>query len=253
LYVALARLAEQYQRWDEAAGYYDQALKIAPKDLDALLGYARLKDRMGDAEGAAQLYERAAAANPREGAVFNDWAIFLARRGDFAGAIARMEKAVQLQPRRWLYRTNLAALLVQIGQYDSALAQLQTVQDPATACYNLAVMLYRKGDLAQSVRYFQLALVHNPELQPAQRWLHQLTSGGPSQPNQLGQQHELARQPAGPPPVPPPLGPVPAPGVSVPATSGYISPAEPAPLTQPIRIGQQAFPPFTQSPNSAHY
>lgn len=171
LYVALARLAEQQQRLAEAEQYYEKALQISPKDVEALLGYARLKDLTNDPEAAARLYRRALDAHPHDPAVHNDWALFLVRRGQVQEAAQAMESAIRLQPRRWLYRNNMAIILVQMGQYDRALSQLLAVQDPATACHNLGYILFRRGDIPKARYYFQLALEHNPRFEPAQRGL----------------------------------------------------------------------------------
>lgn len=174
LYVALARLAEQRGRFDEAEQHYRRALEIAPADLDALLGLARLKDRLNEPDTAAQLYRKALAAHPREPAVYNDYALYLARRGELYQASQMMEEAIRLQPRRWLYRTNMAVILLELGQPEAALAQLEAVQDPASACYNLGYLAYRKGELGLAAHYFSRALEHNPQLAPARYWLDHL-------------------------------------------------------------------------------
>ena len=171
LYVALARLAEQQQRFGEAEQYYEKALEISPRDLEALLGYARLKDLANDPEAAVRLYRRAMEAHPNEAAVHNDWALFLVRRGRPHEAVQAMENAIRLQPRRWLYRNNMAIILVQLGQYEQALNHLLAVQDPATACYNLGYILLKRGDLPQARQYFLLSLQHNPRFEPAHRGL----------------------------------------------------------------------------------
>ncbi len=175
LYEALARLAEQRGRFDEAEQYYQQALHIAPTHLESLLGYARLKDRLGEVEAAAALYRRALAAHPREPAVYNDFALFQARRGNLGQAARLMEEAIRLQPRRWLYRTNMAVIMLELGQPQQALEHLQVVQDPASACYNLGYLAYRKGDVGLAYVYFQQALDHNPKLEAARQWLEALT------------------------------------------------------------------------------
>jgi Tfp pilus assembly protein PilF len=185
LYVALARLAEQQQRFGEAEQYYEKALEISPKDVEALLGYARLKDLANDPESASRLYRRAMEAHPNDPAVHNDWALFLVRRGRPQEAVRAMENAIRLQPRRWLYRNNMAIILVQLAQYEQALNHLLAVQDPATACYNLGYILLKRGDLPQAQQYFLLSLQHNPRFEPAHRGLAMVAeaasnpSGGP--------------------------------------------------------------------------
>ncbi len=174
LYVAMARLAEQQGRFEEAESYYREALRISPRELSALLGYARLKERMRDPEKAAELYGQAVQNHRQDPAVYNDYALFMARRGRFAEAARIMERAIQLQPRRWLYRNNMAMILVDLGDVSGALQHLLAVQDEATAYYNVGYLLIRKGDKDAAIRYLAIALEKNPQLREAQVWLNAL-------------------------------------------------------------------------------
>ena len=54
LYVAVARLYEENGRLAEAEQQYRKGLQAAPDDLRALLGYARLKDRLGQTDEVAE-------------------------------------------------------------------------------------------------------------------------------------------------------------------------------------------------------
>lgn len=65
LYVAVARLYEESGRLAEAEQQYKKGLKESPDDLRPLLGYARLKDRLGQTEESLNLYRKAVKAHPR--------------------------------------------------------------------------------------------------------------------------------------------------------------------------------------------
>src|SRR6185436_13637466 len=110
---------------------YEKALEQDPKDLAALLGYARLRDRQGDLEGATRLYEKAAITHPTEAAPHNDLGLCLHRRGMLKQSAASLSKAVTLRPNRPLYRNNLADVLVAMGKPDEAFRQLIAANPPA--------------------------------------------------------------------------------------------------------------------------
>src|SRR5262245_29574138 len=64
VYVAVARLMENQSKFPEAEQQYEKALKIAPKDLNALVGMARLHDRQGESTQALHFYQLAVKAHP---------------------------------------------------------------------------------------------------------------------------------------------------------------------------------------------
>lgn len=174
LYVAIARLHEQAGRLPEAENHYRAALERAPNDLSALLGYARLKSVLGQHDAAVELYQRAAKAHPGEAPVFNNLGLCYAQQGRLDMAAEAMLRAVKLQPRNALYRNNIAAVLVDLGRPDDALGHLRAVHGEAVAYYNLGYLLNKKGDTAQAIRLFALALRVDPTLTPARQWLERL-------------------------------------------------------------------------------
>src|SRR5690606_32221200 len=70
IYVSLAQVQEQQGNVAAAAEAYERALHEDSSNLQALLGYARLKDRQGDFARATQLYQLAARMHPQEATVF---------------------------------------------------------------------------------------------------------------------------------------------------------------------------------------
>ena len=94
LYVAVARLYEDGSKWAEAEQQYQLALKLKADYLPALLGYAQLKEQMGQPDEALRIYQRAAKAHPRDAAVFNNMGLYYARLGrsnEAVGAHLRQE------------------------------------------------------------------------------------------------------------------------------------------------------------------
>jgi tetratricopeptide (TPR) repeat protein len=176
LYLAMARLAEQSGRFEEADQHYRQALKSAPKDLSVLIGYARMKDRQDRLEEAVELYQQAAKAHPDNAVVYNDLGLCLARRKQMPEAVAALERATQLDARQLLYRNNVATVLVELGDVDAAYTHLAAVHPPAVAYYNVGYLLHKKGQNQAAASLFAQALKVDPSLEPARLWLNRLNA-----------------------------------------------------------------------------
>ena len=262
LYVAMARLAEDAKQPENAEQYYQKALQLDPKYLDALLGLGRLKDRQGDLENALGYYSKAVKAHPDSAPAWNHLGLCYARLGRSRDAINAFEKAVNLAPREPLYRHNLATVLVQIGDLSGAMRHLSAVHDEATACYNLGYLLAKKGDEVAALRYFNRALTIRPNFPDAIAWRDALTNRlnassrttsntdrvtrNPSksdQPTDFDRNSELSRETTAPPPLSsssapaqPLVAPLPpidgGPGLSTPAQERSASAVQPFP---PIR------------------
>lgn len=185
LYVAVARLHQEAGRFVEAEEQYRLALQREPDHLDALLGYARLKEQMRQPQAALELYTRAAKAHPDQPVALNHLGLCLARQGQLQAAAAAISRAVQLRPNEALYRNNLATLLVDMGRLPEAFTHLRAVHSNAVAYYNLGYLLAKKGDQQAAVQHFRMALQLDPSLVQARQWL-----------NALGGEMSLAQRPA---------------------------------------------------------
>jgi Tfp pilus assembly protein PilF len=170
LCVATARMYEKSGNFAAATEQYEKALKKAPNNIPALLGYAHLLDHQGKLAEATTQYQRAIKANPREAAAYNDLGLCMARRGMVNEANHAVAKAVELQPDRVLYRNNLAKLLVEQNRSEEALAQLRAVHTEAISHYNLAILLdeHKQESLAES--HLKRALELDPSFAQARDW-----------------------------------------------------------------------------------
>ncbi len=175
LHVEVAKLNEHAGRLDEAEQHYQEALRLAPNDLSAILNYARLKDRQGQAGAAFELYRRAVDTHPREASVYNYLGLHYDRRGMPNEAAATFAQAVQLNPAEPLYRNNLAHVLVQLGKLSDAYEHLHAVHGEAVAYYNLGYLLHRRGQREAAVQHLAAALRRDPNLSPARQLLAELS------------------------------------------------------------------------------
>ena len=174
LYVAVARLYEQSHNLADAEQQYLLALKDKPDYLPALLGYAELKEQLGQPDEALRLYQRAAKAYPREAAVFNNMGLYYAKLGRADDAVAAMTRAVALAPKNPRYRNNIATVLVDQGRLHDAFAHFQAAHGEAAAYYNMGYLLNKKGQTQAAMQHFALALKADPSMAAAQRWLEYL-------------------------------------------------------------------------------
>ena len=162
LYVALAHLAEEKGQLAEAQQQYKLGLEESPDDLRALLGYARLKDRLGEPNAAMKFYQWAIKAQPKEAAVYNNLAIHYATQSMYRESLAAFQRAIGLRPKEIRYRNNVATVLVQLNRPQDAFVQLCAVHERATAHYNLGVLMAKKRSAAAG----RGAILHRPAMEP---------------------------------------------------------------------------------------
>ncbi len=180
LYLSAARFREAQGDLPGAAAEYEKGLKTAPGDLQLMLGYAHLQDRQGKLVEATKLYQDAATRHPKDAAAQNDLGLCYARRAMLDQASLALTKATQLQPDRKLYRNNLATVKIEQGRIDEAYAQLAAVNPPATAHYNVGYLLVQKGNPGAAAAQFNQALMADPSMVDAQKWLAKLNGTNPA-------------------------------------------------------------------------
>lgn len=180
LYVSMATLSDQGGNTAHARGLYQKALSMDPKNLDALLGLARMEDREGNLQEALRIYQQAVDAHPQDARALNDLALCHARCGNMQQSHALLSQAVKMHPDKALYRNNIAKVLIEMHQLDQAVVHLSSVNDPAVANYNMAVLLQERGRTAEAVPYLNKALVANPQMTEASTMLANLTGQAPA-------------------------------------------------------------------------
>ena len=209
LYIRAARFAEQGDNLTDAEAKYQQALKVEPKNVTAIIGLARLYDKQENSQAAVATYKQAIKLHPTTALVYNDLGLCYGRRRELGPAHQMLQKAVELEPGKANYRNNLAAVLVDMGRPQEAYQQLAAVQAEGVAHYNLAFLLHSRGQQGPAIAHLQQAIAKDATLTPARELLAQLEGGGslesipqpgvPSQPNMtMVSNTRTARAPAGP-------------------------------------------------------
>jgi Tfp pilus assembly protein PilF len=174
LYLSTAKIYEEANKIPEAEQQYQIALREKPNHLGAMLGYAHFLENQGRYDDAVSYYQRTLKAHPKEASVYNNLGLCHARKKKLKEATSSLQQAVQLDPGNPLYRNNITALLVEQNRLPEAFEHQRIVHGDAKAYYNLGYLLSKKGDIAAAEHHFKRALIIDPAMEPAQRWLSYL-------------------------------------------------------------------------------
>jgi tetratricopeptide (TPR) repeat protein len=172
LHAAVA--AQQGGNTREARRLYEQALRAAPRNADALhlLGLTWLDE--GQAERGLQLIRRAIAYRPDYLEAINNIAIELAKLDRHAEARGFLEKALALNPAQPDIHYNLGRSLNALGAFDAALASydraLALRPGHAETWNNRAVTLLALKDTDGAIASCDRAVALRPDYHEA--WTH---------------------------------------------------------------------------------
>jgi Tfp pilus assembly protein PilF len=154
---------ERQELQDQARLAFQQALKRDPKNLNAMLGMARLYAVVKDKERCVEWYEKAGKAHPAKGDVPYEMGKALGSHfKDKDGAIQCFHAATKLDPENRKYRSELGFTLAWAGRYDEAYAWISRVMPEAKARYNLAGFMQHNGHADQAKQQLALAVQADP-------------------------------------------------------------------------------------------
>jgi hypothetical protein len=141
-------------------------------------------------------------------------------------------QAVQLDPAKPLYRNNLAKVEVELNRLDVACQHLAAVYPTPVVNYNMGVLLYERGRVAEAQRFLLTACGMDPTLGAAHSLLAEIRAG----------QHLPIYQVARADVAPAPHAPQPGPAPSAPPAAQVI---EQTPILQPAPVTPVASEPTT--------
>src|SRR5439155_4305490 len=153
---------------------YLQALDIDPKNLKAYQGLARLQSASGDHEQAIATLKKGLKHHPQEASLWYELGVAHSRKKDWPPTVEALTKAAELDPQNRTYVNMYGFALARTGRYDESLACFARLNGEAKAHYNLARMLNHLDQREQCKTHLQLALQHDPTLEPARQLLTQL-------------------------------------------------------------------------------
>jgi tetratricopeptide (TPR) repeat protein len=171
LKLAYGKLMEEVGNTAEARKNYIAAAELQPKNVEALLGLARLDQMCGNLEQAEKQYRQAIKLEPNSGLANFSLGQFYASQKRWDESAEALTKAMLSEPEQIEFRYALAVALVHRGDVDAALPHfIRTIGD-AEAHYNVGLILQEENRLEEAERHFLLAVTKKPELTAAQSWL----------------------------------------------------------------------------------
>lgn len=136
-------------RYEIAAGFYQETLKIEPKNEMALFGLATTYQKLGRKEEARDYYARLLAFNPSHREALNNFMALVSEEAPQA-AIAELEQLEEQNPDFSPVSAQLGIVYSKMGDYRRAAAKLlravQLSPDNISYKYNLAITLDKLGD-----------------------------------------------------------------------------------------------------------
>jgi tetratricopeptide (TPR) repeat protein len=167
-----------YASWHEAEGNlvearnsYDRVLEKSPKNIEALLGLARLDIQLGRVEDAEKRLMRAQKIAPKSPQVAAARGQYYAAGQEWPHALEQMRAARILAPYDPIYAYQLGVVQAKMGDTSAALTSFTEAVGAAEAHYNLGVILYEQGNVAAAEDHLQKALAQKPDLAQAQKLL----------------------------------------------------------------------------------
>jgi tetratricopeptide (TPR) repeat protein len=194
--LAYALWHEQQGNHVEARNAYNKVLELKTgtwwwqknsKDIDAMLGLARLdmvSNRMDDAYQRLQKAQKVAPKNPQVAVGLGQY--YMARR-DLPRALEQMQAAHLLAPYDVACAYHLGLVQAKMGDLDAALSNFKEAVGAAEAEYNLGYVLYEQGNIAAAEERLQKALTLKPKLPQAQSLLISIRQQQPANPTQLAE------------------------------------------------------------------
>ena len=161
--LSYARWQERQGQMSEASDSYKLALKENPDNKQAQLGLARVNMNQGNLEAAETSFKELLKTSPNDPEVLDSVAQLYAEKDEWPRALALLDQAVTLDPDNDMYRYHRAVALAEFGKLPEALDDFRKVLGDSEACYNLAVVLKRKGDLRTADHFATQALNLNPK------------------------------------------------------------------------------------------
>jgi len=162
----LGLIRANQQKTDEAAGFFNQVVKISPGYVETYVNWGFMEQCEGKLDQAMAHYHEAAVLQPEGPSAHFNQAVALAaaRHGD--DSIGYFRTAIWLNPKFWQARYLLGCELAGEGRIEEAQAQFSEVvrirPDFARAHLNDGVALAKLGKLDEAFKEFQITLQLNP-------------------------------------------------------------------------------------------
>jgi Tfp pilus assembly protein PilF len=178
VHLAYGQWQEQMGQQAEARDSYGKVLAKDPKNLEALLGMARLDQASGLTEDAENRIKKAMKLAPKDPRVLATYGNFYGGQGEWKKAVEKHQAAVKQAPDDPRYQFLLGVALARSGDVDGAFPYFIRSVGDAQAHYNLGYILFETGQKAGALQHFEQALALKPDLEPAQAMVDRIQQRG---------------------------------------------------------------------------
>jgi tetratricopeptide (TPR) repeat protein len=169
-----ARWMEEIENYDEAQANYQIVLQERPKEIEAILGLARIDQAAGRMQAAEEGYNKALSLQPNSAIAKNALGQFYAAQGRMSDALPLLSDAMMGEPTNKVFRFHFAVALAKTGDATAALPHfVQAVGEP-TAYYNVGMILKSQGRYAQAEEHLLQAVNKKPDFEAAKQALTQV-------------------------------------------------------------------------------
>ncbi|WP_423749152.1 tetratricopeptide repeat protein [Pseudomonas sp. VD9] len=126
-WIQLARLYIHSALLPEAQNALEQAMRLQPDNLQAVVAQIELLDKQGKTDESRQLLARQLAAHPESAYLQHALGMWLLHHGERPYALLGLSKAVELEPDNQDYRYDLATTLHAQQELEAAQRQLEEI------------------------------------------------------------------------------------------------------------------------------
>lgn len=179
-----AKVHLAYGGWHEQSGdlpearkSYMKVLESSPKDLEAILGMARIDEAVEQYDECDKWLEKAQKYHPKDPRTFVAIGRTHAARKEWHQALDNLRVAKKLSPYEPIYDYHLAEVEARSGDYQSALDHFTRAVGAAEAHYNVGHILHENGRSKEAETHLKKALQLKPELKAAQMALAEIQAG----------------------------------------------------------------------------
>lgn len=169
-----AQWMEETGNLEEAKLNYAEVLKGNPKNVDAILGKARIELASGDVASAETGFRHALKINESSAQAHSGLGQCLSVKKEWTAAAESLAKASTALPEDKTIRHQLGIALVHTGNIQAAQLQFTQSVGAAAGHYNVALILKDEGRVREAEEQLVMALRKDPSLKEAERWLSEL-------------------------------------------------------------------------------
>ena len=166
--------------YNRAKGRYEQALRLDPKDMGAVLGLARVAAAGGDFAAAENHYRQVVQACPQDAGLMFELGLMYARTRQWDPALACLKRATELDPTNKAMATNYGWTLARAERFEEAWQVFRPLVGEGQAYLRLAQMAQHLGRSDLIRAYLTYAIQKDPALQEAQAMLANLDKPAPA-------------------------------------------------------------------------